>query len=102
MANRRPVDFAVLRGRIRPIDALRLLGWCYTTHVGESWRGPCPLHKSNSEGSRVFSVTDRVWHCHKCREGGDAVRLWARLHGLDDLAAALELCEKLGVAVPTL
>lgn len=102
MASRRPLDFAALRGRISPVAVLRLTGWEWVTRIGDVYRGPCPIHHSRTHRSRSLSVTDRVWHCHSCKQGGDAVRLWARLQSLDDLAAAWDLCERLGVTPPVL
>lgn len=102
MAKRRPLDFAVLRARIAPIRVLGLLGWEYVTRIGDVFRGPCPVHVSKTNRSRSLSVTDRVWHCHACKAGGDAIRLWAVLRRTDDLTAAYELCERLGVEPPTL
>ena len=100
--NRRPVDFGQVRNLISPHAALQLIGWRPVWDRGPTlMRGPCPIHKSR-EGSRSLAVTDRVCFCHSCKFSGDAVRIWAKLNGVDDLTAALELCDKLHIAVPFL
>jgi hypothetical protein len=96
---RRPIDFAVLKSRVKPIQVLELHGWEYRIHRGDLYRGPCPIAVCKSRHPRIFSVTDRLWHCHKCGRGGDSIALHQSLAGLPDaLAAALDLCERLGIS----
>lgn len=98
----RPLDFTALRDVIRPIDVLLRRGWSPRYHCGDVYRGECPIHRSTSRSSRVFSCQSRVWYCHKCRRGGDAVRLYAILEGVSDLAAAHALCERFAIPKPYL
>lgn len=100
---RRPVDFAALKSRVRPIQVLTLHGWQYMIRRGDAYRGPCPLTACASRHPRIFSATAQLWHCHKCGWGGDAVALHQWLAGHPDpLTAALDLCEQLGIDPPYL
>lgn len=101
MGRRKPIDFARLRGLIKPGDALRLVDWQEVWRRGELARGPCPIHRSRPE-SRSLAITDRVCYCHKCHFSGDAVAIWTRLTGLDVLSAAYDLCERLNIRPPLL
>lgn len=100
MPNPRPLNFEILRDQIRPIDVLRLSGWAYRYHCGEVFRGGCPIHRSTSRTSRSFVCNSRVWYCHKCKLGGDAVRLAAKLWNCGDLDAAYRLCAALTISPP--
>jgi hypothetical protein len=63
-------------------------------------RGPCPLHRGDGRG-RTFSVNldDNVFQCFDaaCGRKGDAIDLWAALHGLSLRAAALDLVRTFGL-----
>lgn len=92
----------MLRELIRPIDALRLRNWSPVWSRGVLHRGPCPVHGSRDTSSRSLSITDRVVYCHRCHFAGDAVALWAKLHGLPVLEAAYALCQELRISPPYL
>lgn len=99
---RRPIDYAALRNAIPMIELLRRLGWQYTTHIGQVYRGPCPIHGPGRTGSRSLSVEGGVWYCHKCKLGGDALELWMRMNPDHILEAAYRLCEFTGIEPPVL
>ncbi|MCI0464548.1 MAG: CHC2 zinc finger domain-containing protein [Gemmataceae bacterium] len=99
-----PIDFSALKREVRIDQVLHLLGWQFHRIKGPQARGPCPIHHSHSPKSTPFAVHygRQRWYCHICKDGGDVVDLWAKAHGLDLYAAAVDLCGALGVPVPYL
>lgn len=96
------IDFHELKQRVSMADVLALLGWTPTVKLGLEQRGRCPFHESNSRRPRSFACHPDGWYCHKCQRGGDQLRLYAEVKGLDVYHAALELCERLRIKVPCL
>jgi len=96
------VDFNVVRQRISMADVLRLLQLEPTSVLGDAWRGPCPIHGSTSRRSRSFSANVRRgrYQCFRCGSRGNALELWAAVHGIGVYDAAIELCEALRIEVP--
>lgn len=98
------IDFDALRGRITMSQVLSLVGFVPRARSGPQLRGPCPVHRSRSPTSRVFSVhlQRQLFHCFRCGAAGNPLQLWAAVQQLSDYQAALDLCHKLGVEVPWL
>ena len=108
------LDYHELRARISMPQVLRLLGFEPTKVRGAQWRGRCPVHDSALSlccGERIkgreaasFSVHlgKQVYRCFQCGSGGNALDLWAAARRLPLYAAALELCEALGITPPVL
>ena len=96
------VDFQQLREQIAIEEVLRLLGCEAVSRNSDQWRGPCPVHRSASADSRVFSVNLKTnrYYCHKCRSHGNQLELWAETQQLSLYDAAIDLCQKLGKEVP--
>jgi putative transposase len=104
-ANTRPaIDFAALHQTLTIAAVLQLLGFQPRSSRSGQQRGACPLHGSATGTSRCFSANldDHVFHCFKCGRSGNALDLWATAQGLPPYDAALDLCQRLGVPVPTL
>ena len=98
------IDFYALRERVALMEVLELLGFKAVSRRGDQVRGRCPLHRSESRRSRSFSADlkrDR-WHCFRCEAGGNALDLWMAATGLPVYNAALDLCQRLVIAVPYL
>jgi CHC2-type zinc finger protein len=99
---RRPIDYRRLRDLVSPLDVLHLTN-CYSgKRERAGYRGPCPVHRSSSSTSRSLSVQGPLWHCHRCRRGGDALELWCLVRGVDHLTGAYQLCEQLRIDPPYL
>lgn len=100
------IDYRSLREMIPIEDALDAIGWRPTSSWGtrHTYRGPCPIHGSDSPKSRVFQVQPYLglFRCWKCGAAGDVVALWGQLHSLDPYPAALALCREFGVQPPLL
>ena len=98
------VSFRQVRAWVPMREVLELLGWQPRTRHGEQGRGPCPLHGSTSPRSRCFAVHlgRGVFHCFRCGAGGNALDLYAAATRQPLYPAAVELCRRLGHAVPWL
>ncbi len=98
------LDLRQARSEIPLRAVLELLGFVPRTRAGPQWRGPCPVHGSQSPTSRSFAahLGKGVWHCFRCGGGGNALDLWARATGQELYAAVLDLYRRLGRSVPWL
>jgi DNA primase len=98
------VDFRQARAEVRLADVLQLLGWTARTRVGAQVRGACPVHRSSSPTSRVFSahLERGLWQCFRCGAAGNALELWAQVTGQGIYQAVLDLYGRLGWALPCL
>jgi transposase InsO family protein len=98
------IDFAAVRATVTLTAVLGLLGFQPRTTHGSQQRGPCPLHGSTSGTSRCFSanVDQHTFHCFQCSRSGNALDLWAQANRLTPYDAALDLCNRLGIVLPTL
>jgi putative transposase len=102
--SRPAIDFAALRATITIAQVLALLGFVPRTSYAGQQRGACPLHGSTAGTARCFSVNvhAHTFHCFKCGRHGNALDLWTAAQGLPLYDAALDLCQRLAIAVPTL
>jgi putative transposase len=98
------LDFAAVRAAITIAAVLQLLGFRPLSTHGAQQRGPCPLHGSTSGTSRCFSVNleQHTCHCFKCGRGGNALDLWAAATRQTPYDAAIDLCQRLHLPLPTL
>lgn len=104
VAPRLVIDFDAVRAAITLAAVLQLLGFKANSTRGTHQRGPCPLHGSTSGTSRCFSANldDHVFRCFKCGCCGNALDLWAKARNMTIYDAAIDLCERLGISLPTL
>ena len=95
------VDFAHVKEQLSLAQVLDQLGLsARLCGSGPQRRGPCPLHRGDGRG-RSFSVNleSNVFQCFdkKCGQKGDAIDLWAALHGLSLREAGLDLVRTFGL-----
>jgi putative transposase len=104
VAPRPAIDFAAVRAAVTMAAVLQLLGFQATSTRGAQQRGPCPLHGSTRGTSRCFSANldQHAFHCFKCGRSGNALDLWAQATQQTPYDAALDLCQRLGIPLPTL
>jgi len=103
-ASRPAIDFAAVRAAITIAQVLTLLGFVpRSDHAGQQ-RGACPLHGSGAGTARCFSVNTNAhtFHCFKCNRSGNALDLWADANRLSIYDAAIDLCQRLCIPLPTL
>jgi DNA primase len=98
------IDFREARSQLRLAEVLDVLGFEPTARHGAQVRGPCPVHRSGTPGSRSFAahVGKGVWHCFRCGAGGNALDLWVAVTRQPLYAAVVDLCQRLGREVPWL
>jgi putative transposase len=95
------VDIAAVRKNVTMEQVLRRLHWLDRLRGGAQRRGPCPVHDRDGgpERGRTFSVNlpRGVFRCFhpQCQAHGNALDLWAAVHGLSIREAALNLQETL-------
>jgi hypothetical protein len=104
MTPRPAIDFPAVRNMLSIAAVLQLLGCPASSTRGSQQRGPCPLHGSTHGTSRCFSAhLDRnLFHCFKCGCSGNALDLWAKATQQTPYDAALDLCRRLNLTLPTL
>jgi putative transposase len=103
-SSRPAINFAAVRAAITIAQVLALLSFVpRSDHAGQQ-RGACPLHGSTSGTARCFSVNTNAhtFHCFKCGRSGNALDLWAAANRLSPYDAALDLCQRLNIPLPTL
>ena len=98
------VRFAEVRSRVSMAQVLALLRFVPYERSKEEIRGPCPVHGSTSPKSRCFSANlkKNVYRCFRCGSAGNQLDLYAAATRQSLLAAAIDLCERVGCEVPWL
>jgi hypothetical protein len=98
------IDFTAVRAAVTMATVLGLLGFQPKTSHGAQQRGPCPLHGSTSGTSRCLSANleQHIFRCFKCGRSGNALELWAAATRQTVYDAALDLCGRLSIPLPTL
>jgi DNA primase len=96
------LDYRAARAQLRLADVLALIDYQPHHRRGPQWRGPCPLHGSQSPTSRVFAahLGKNLFHCFGCGAGGNALDLWAAVTRQPLHAAVCDLYRRLGRDVP--
>jgi putative transposase len=103
-ASRPAIDFAAVKAAISIAQVLALLGYTPRSDYHGQQRGACPLHGSTGGAARCFSVNTNAhtFHCFKCNRSGNALDLWADANRLSIYDAAVDLCQRLNIPLPTL
>lgn len=99
------IDYHQLRRQISMVQVLDLIGFQAIWQRGaQQLRGPCPVPGCYSASGRSFSVhlTRQIYHCFACRSSGNALDLWAAVHGLSIHQAAADLCRVANLDPPWL
>jgi DNA primase len=96
------IRFPEVRALVSMAQVLALLGFVAQEEFGAQVRGPCPVHGSTSPTSRCFSANlkRRIYRCFRCGSAGNHLDLYAAATHQSLLAAALDLCERVGCEVP--
>jgi hypothetical protein len=96
------VDFRVIRSMVSILQVLELLRFVPTSARGNQVYGTCPIHGCLSRRRRCFSanLANNGYRCFQCDSKGNQLDLWAAATNQNLFDAAIDLCEKLHVAVP--
>ena len=99
---RKPINFPDVKESVTIQDVLTLVSFSPNYRRGNQQRGPCPVHRSKSQHSKIFSAnTDRnIYQCFSCGSKGDQLKLYAEVTGLPIYEATRELLDKLGAENP--
>lgn len=90
------VDFQQIK-QAAPVERVILyLGLTLKQH-GDTWRSSCHLCKANDQRAFVITTSKRLFHCFKCKEGGDMLKLVALSKGVSVRDAAINLAGFCGV-----
>jgi transposase len=105
-ANGTLVDYAALRAQVSLEQVLAHLGHLpQLKGPGPQRRGPCPIHDSQNDHGRSFSVhlDQNVFQCFdaECGQRGNVLDLWAALHKLPLYEAALHLADTFNIPLQT-
>ncbi len=98
------VDFRAIRAAVPIAQVLEVVGFQTRERSGNQVRGGCPVHGSSSPKSRSFSanLAKNTYQCFKCRSKGNQLDLWAATTKTPLYEAAITLCEKLNLEVPSI
>jgi len=96
------IDYQALRSQVPIRRVLEIAGWEPVSQQGTQLRGPCPVHKSESERSRSLSVSSdkNIYQCFGCGSKGNQLDLASAIFGVELYQAAVQLCEQLGIEPP--
>jgi DNA primase len=97
------VDFERIRAAVTMEQVLNLLGFEPSSRSGSQWYGSCPVPDCVAgRRRRGFSVNVALgrYYCHRCGSHGNQLELWAAVTKQPLHRAAVDLCHRLGCAVP--
>src|SRR5579859_4058172 len=96
------IQFQEVRSLVSMMQVLELLGFVAQEASGDEVRGACPVHGSTSPKSRSFSanVKKQAYRCFRCGSAGNHLDLYAAATHQSLYAAAVDLCQRVGCAVP--
>lgn len=96
------ISYAEVRQLVSMRQVLDLLGYVWLCRTLFSVRGPCPFKCCHKNRCAAFGLDRGWWRCFQCQRHGNQLDLYRELRGLSLYPAAVELCERAGVAVPYL
>ena len=79
------------------VDAAIALGIPLRRNSGRTAWALCPIHGERGHPS-LFLSADRGWYCYGCHRGGDAVRLYENILGVEPLEAAQRCADDFGIS----
>lgn len=98
------IDYRELRRRLKVEEVLAWMDWHANERRSEDLRGSCPFcgaakspRTAKSRQGREFTIhlTRKLFHCFRCKQGGNILDLWSRYYKIDLNRAAKELNQHL-------
>ena len=80
------------------VDAAVMLGIPLKKNTGMVAWALCPIHGERGHPS-LFLSADRGWYCYGCHRGGDAIKLYQDVLGMEPLDAARRCANDFGISV---
>ena len=90
--------FELLRD-VSSVDAAHALGLRLNRKGNKHWT-LCPLHSDRKAPSMAIYEGSGGWYCYGCHAGGDAVKLYELVLGMEPIDAAYALASAMGIQVP--
>jgi DNA primase len=90
------VDFQEIKQAATVDQVIRYLNLSLRQQ-GDTWRGTCHLCKASDPRAFLITTSKRLFHCFKCKKGGDMLRLVAESRDVAIREAAIELAKFCGV-----
>jgi DNA primase len=90
------VDFQQIKQAASVESVIRFLGLTLKHH-GDTWRGRCHLCRNSDDRAFVITGSKRLFHCFKCKKGGDMLKLVELTKEIPVRDAAIELGKFCGV-----
>lgn len=85
----------------RVVDLVELIkGYTRLKRVGNSWRGPCPLHRGEDPNLAVYPET-QSWFSYVCGKGGDVFDFLQMVEGIPFRQAYEKLAADHGIETDT-
>lgn len=93
------IDFKQVKEAATAEQVIRYLN-LILKQQGDTFRGSCHLCKNSDQRAFLITSSKRLFHCFKCKAGGDMLKLVSESKGLAVRDAALELAKFCGVETP--
>ena len=90
------VDFQLIKQAASVENVIRFLRLTLRQH-GDTWRGRCHLCRNGDDRAFVITGSKRLFHCFKCKKGGDMLKLVELTKEIPVRDAAIELGKFCGV-----
>lgn len=96
------IDYHRVKQLVTLGEVVQLLGIPWTRLSGHVVRGPCLACSHPDRRACRFDGWENLWYCHRCKVGGSALDLYAKVKRLSIQETAIELCELLHRELPLL
>jgi DNA primase len=98
MSKRKFVAFEAVKAAVNVTQVLQHYGLAdqfKKSNNGDTWSGPCPIHKGTNPTQFRVSVSKNCWHCFSgdCNAHGNVLELVARLENISVTSAAIKLAD---------
>jgi hypothetical protein len=95
------IDYPELKRIVTLEEVLKLENISLLPGTGRKRYGPCPLGCCSHSRAASYDMLRKLWFCHKCKQGGNQLELYARAGGANLYEASLLLCVALNITIPT-
>lgn len=91
------IDFVELKEKVCIEQVIELLQ-LNLKKSGKQLRGCCPIHDGTDTKEFVVTPEKGLFYCFKCKEGGDLIKLYAAVKGMEQKIAAVEIAQQTGAS----
>lgn len=94
------IDFQKFNETVHLADVAKALKITATRFFPTWIRSQCPICKHPDYHACKVEWEKGLWYCHRCKSGGNALKLAVRILGGNSFTAAKIVCQRLGIPVP--